>query len=89
MAALSIAWSAPLHAGDFRRGQELYENQCKACHESWLHVRENRKVKSLDELRKRIESWADHTGHEWGKREIDDVQYYLNKSYYRFPEEKL
>lgn len=89
LSCLAFVWSAPLHAGDFRRGQELYENQCKACHESMLHIRQNRKVKSLDDLRKRIESWAAHTGHEWGEREIGDVQHFLNKSFYRFAEDKL
>jgi hypothetical protein len=53
-----------------------------------LHAR-NRNLKTLDALRKRIEDWVSHTGNPWSREEIDDVLYYLNKSFYRFDQKPL
>lgn len=86
---LSTFMPAPAVAENFRRGQELYGDHCDACHDSLTHPGKEQKVKSLSELRKRIASWADHTGQYWGNSEIDDVLYYLNKSYYHFEEKAL
>lgn len=79
---------SPALAENFARGQELYNLQCQSCHEDLLHAR-NRKLKSLAELRKRIEDWAAHTGNTWTREDIDDVLYYLNKSFYRFDQKPL
>lgn len=78
-----LAMTAPARAENFGRGQELYEDHCQACHEDLIHEK-NRKIRSLDELQKRIQSWAVHTGNTWTREEINDVLYYLNKSFYRF-----
>ncbi len=75
-------------AGNFARGQELYNLQCQSCHEDLMHKR-NRKLESLCALRKRIEAWAAHTGNAWTREEVDDVLYYLNQSFYRFDEKPL
>ena len=49
----------------------------------------NRKLKSLPELRKRIQSWASHTGNHWTEEDILDVLHYLNKSFYHFESRAL
>ena len=41
---------SPLAAQEFERGQALYENHCRSCHESWAHTREGRHVRTVSEL---------------------------------------
>ena len=78
----------PVQAQNFGRGEELYEDHCQACHEDLMHEK-NRKLKSLTELRDRVQAWATHTGNPWTREEVDDVLYYLNKSFYRFDQKAL
>ncbi len=87
--ALAIFASGPAQAENFERGQELYENQCGECHNKLVPLNKNDKIKTLSKLRERIASWAAHTGAEWGDSELDDVSYYLNKSFYHFTDKKL
>lgn len=82
MAVLALA-SAPALAENYQRGHELYGNHCQACHTKRVHLNKKRKVKTLSELRKRVEGWAAHAGDDWGESEVDDVVYYLNRRYYR------
>ena len=88
LTSLVLTTSAPVRAENFARGQELYDHHCQSCHEDLLHAR-NRKLKTLDALRERIEAWAVHSGNPWTAEEIDDVLYYLNKSFYRFDQKPL
>jgi hypothetical protein len=71
-------------AGSVERGQLLYENHCLGCHESTLHVRERRKVQSLDALRGQVLLWAGETGLSWRADDIDDVAAFLDTTFYRF-----
>jgi mono/diheme cytochrome c family protein len=67
------------------RGQLLYENHCTSCHESTLHVREQRRAKSLADLRGWAIHWSNHLRLDWGSEEVDDVVRYLNGRYYGLP----
>ncbi len=82
--ACLLGLSAPTAAADFERGQALYDNHCRSCHEVWAHTREHRTVTSLAGLRARVAAWSVHAGLDWGKDEIDDVTDYLNRRFYRF-----
>jgi mono/diheme cytochrome c family protein len=84
-----LALSAPgIQAQNFERGQKLFENHCQACHTD-MHRPESRHLHSLAELRKRIDAWALHTNTGWQKDDVDDVLFYLNQSFYKFPEKPL
>jgi mono/diheme cytochrome c family protein len=87
LAAVTLS-SAPTLAEDYWRGQRLYDEHCYACHDALTHPGKKQKVHSLNELRRRIASWGEHTGQYWRDSEIEDVLYYLNKSHYHFDEEK-
>lgn len=78
--------SSPAMSQAPARGQTLYENQCRMCHESWAHERKGRSVVSSgQDLRKRVAAWATHSGLDWSGEEVDDVTDYLNRSFYHFP----
>jgi mono/diheme cytochrome c family protein len=80
--SLSVLVSAPALAENYQRGHLLYSNHCQACHAKTIHLGKKRKVKTLSELRERVAGLAAHAGDDWGKAEIDDVVYYLNRRYY-------
>lgn len=69
-------------AVNLERGRSLYENHCQACHTTMLHQREGGKVKTLQDLRRRVAAWGDHAGEAWGGPEIDDVTAYLDNAFY-------
>ena len=68
---------------EFDRGEALYENHCKECHESWAHTREGRNANTLDGLRQRVAAWSFHSGLDWSDDEINDVADYLNRRFYQ------
>ena len=76
--------STPGSAAGFDRGQALYENHCRFCHEDWAHTRKHRMVTSLADLRARVAAWSVHAGLDWDEGEIDAVTDYLNRHFYRF-----
>ena len=84
----ALGLSSATQAQNFARGQELYNQQCQSCHEDLMHAR-NRKLKTLNGLRSRIQDWSSHSGNSWKAEEIDDVLYYLNKSFYHFDQKPL
>lgn len=65
------------------RGQLLYENHCQGCHTSQLHIREQRRARTIDELRGWVTRWAIVQKLVWGDEEIGAVTDYLNRRYYR------
>lgn len=67
------------------RGQLLHENHCTTCHESVVHIRSDRRAKSLKALEGWVAHWASEQKLGWGPEEIGDVVEYLNRRYYKFP----
>jgi len=70
-------------AGEAERGKLLYENHCKVCHTSVVHIREDRKAGSREEIRTWVQRWNKDLGLQWGSVEVDDVIEYLNERYYK------
>ena len=64
------------------RGRLLYENHCTVCHESVVHVRDERKVDSRQALLAYIARWQNYLGLGWSADEMDAVREYLNETYY-------
>ena len=69
---------------DLERGQQLYENHCTQCHESQVHIREQRKAKTLTDVRWQVARWQEVLKLPWMAAEVDDVQAYLNAEYYHY-----
>ena len=68
---------------EFERGQALYENHCRVCHESWVHKQDGSRINTISSLRQRVAAWSVHSGLGWGDDEIDDVTDYLNRHFYQ------
>jgi hypothetical protein len=67
------------------RGGELYRMHCSACHTAQVHWREQRLVRSWDDLRYQVARWQRVAGQNWSREEIDDVAAYLNRAFYEAP----
>lgn len=78
-----LAWS-PAQAETFDRGQALYENHCRSCHEEQVHTRETRRATSIGDLHRWVASWSYHAALGWSDEEIADVVDYLDRRYYHF-----
>lgn len=66
------------------RGSMLYENHCLQCHESTVYIREQRKVRSLGNLKKQVNRWANELNLGWRDEETKVVSRYLNQTFYKF-----
>lgn len=79
-----LFWAGDSHAGDPERGRLLYENHCTVCHTSVVHIRDDRKSTSREEIRNWVLRWQKELGLQWTSGEVDDVIEYLNDRYYQF-----
>ena len=83
-AAAMLVLAGGAVAADSGRGRQLYENQCLACHESTVHVREHHKVTKAAELWPTVERWQANASLLWNDADVDDVACYLNRAFYHF-----
>lgn len=66
------------------RGALLYENHCRVCHESNVHIRNNRRAKSISDIEYWVTRWSTHLELNWKKQDITDVTNYIDSTYYKF-----
>jgi cytochrome c5 len=83
LAAALPMWAPTALAGDAERGRLLYENHCMVCHTSVVHVREDRKATTREEIRGWVERWQKELGLPWMSVDVDDVVEFLNNRYYQ------
>lgn len=83
---LALFFFAPaVGAGDFDRGQLLYQARCVGCHDKSVHNRAARKAVTVEAIRAQVKRWDGAMGGAWKDPEVDDVTTYLNELYYRYP----
>jgi mono/diheme cytochrome c family protein len=82
---------APAQAADLAQGEALYQQHCVSCHASLtggkpesLFTRKDRRVTSLEGLKKQVRRCELSLGLMWFADDIDNVSAYLNQRYYRF-----
>lgn len=99
---LTLALSPLTFAADADVGKELYEDTefsakvngemrddvtCSTCHSAADYTRADRNATDY----KALHYWVDACNHRidvgWFPEEVDDVTAYLNREYYKFPEE--
>ncbi len=69
---------------ELSRGQLLYENDCRGCHESVVHVREQRKASTPAAVEAWVRRWSGELRLGWGDDEVRAVSRYLGERYYKF-----
>ena len=68
------------------RGELLYLNHCRECHESNIHIREKHHASNINEIRAEVYRWATQLELKWSPRDIEDVVNHLNNRYYHYSE---
>lgn len=66
------------------QGKLLYENHCRKCHESNIHIRQNNKAKNIEDVKSWVVKWQEYEKLDWDKNAINAVTEYLVKQYYKF-----
>lgn len=81
--ALLLAACGDAPRGDPVRGMEVHK-VCLDCHGTELYSSPNRKIKSLDALRRDVVRWGDYYAPALSEQDVDDVTAYLNRDFYKF-----
>lgn len=79
-----MPWCTSAVAAGFDRGEALYENHCKVCHETMVHDRGDHRARTIEDIRKWTRTWSFHTELDWTDSEINDVADYLNRRFYKY-----
>ena len=77
-----LAGGARAEPANTSRGQLLYENHCLSCHESGVHIRENHKARTFQDVRQQVVRWSVELKLEWRSSETNDVAQYLYRAFY-------
>ena len=73
-----------VQAADIKAGQSLHDANCMKCHDSGVYTHPDRKVTTIDGLRKQVKRCELSLGLTWFDEQTEDVVQYLNSSYYKF-----
>jgi len=65
-------------------GAELHAANCTSCHDDAVYKRKDRRVTSMDGLKKQVQRCELSLGLKWFDEDVDDVVAYLNSTYYKF-----
>jgi len=68
----------------FSRGQLLYENHCTTCHASQVHIRSNRKARSVEDVRGWVIHWERELKLNWNNVDVNDVSKFITERFYKF-----
>jgi mono/diheme cytochrome c family protein len=71
-------------AADINNGKQLHQKYCLRCHQSEMYTRDDRKVKTLEQLNKQVQQCELAIELGWFEEEVEDVTDYLNVTYYLF-----
>jgi mono/diheme cytochrome c family protein len=78
------AYAATL-PGDSAEGKRLHDANCLGCHNTGIYTRDDRIVKSLDALKKRLGDCSHMANKEFSANETQNLIKYLNDQFYQFP----
>jgi cytochrome c553 len=65
-------------------GATLHQEHCTSCHDDSVYTRKDRRVTSMDGLKKQVQRCELSQGLKWFDEDVDDVVAYLNSTYYKF-----
>lgn len=64
------------------RGHTLHDQICRGCHEDNMYTERHLSRNPYFDLRMQTRLWSEVVKVKWGDEEIDDVVYFLQKTYY-------
>jgi len=82
--AMFMATSAPALAASIEHGKILYEQHCTGCHDTRVHTRPDRRISSLEALKKQVKRCELNQSLNWPQQDIGDVVAYLDATFYKF-----
>lgn len=82
---MTLPFAAGAGAADLKAGQALHDAHCMKCHDSSIYTREDRRVTSLEGLRKQVARCELSLGLTWFDDQRENVVQYLNSTYYKLP----
>lgn len=65
------------------RGHALHDTICRGCHEDDMYTKRHLSRNPYFDLRMQTRLWSEVVKEKWSDAEIDDVVYFLQKTYYR------
>ena len=65
-------------------GEELHQANCTRCHANIVYTRDDRKVTSLDGLKKQVQMCDTQLETQLFPEDLDKVVTYLNETFYKF-----
>lgn len=78
------AFGDALLPGNADAGKKLYQAQCTSCHDTGVHTRKDRKVKTLPGLIGQVNQCNQQLDRRYNDAQINDLIAYLNSSFYKF-----
>jgi mono/diheme cytochrome c family protein len=82
---VGILVCAPARPVDLERGQVLYENHCRMCHDSIAFKREGKIAGNYEEVRAQVIRWQTNVSLHWSAEDIENVASYVARTYYKIP----
>lgn len=83
---VALCWAATgVSAADLKAGAALHAEHCMKCHDSGVYTREDRRISSLEGLRKQVKRCELSLNLTWFDEQVEDVVHYLNSTYYKLP----
>ena len=79
-----VSVSPPMSNNTTERGKLLYDNHCRICHDSNVHIRNHRKAASIVDIAFWVTRWQAHLKLKWSDEDINDVVDHLDTEYYHF-----
>lgn len=65
------------------RGHALHDTICRGCHEDDMYTKRHLSRNPYFDLRMQTRLWSEVVKEKWSDAEIDDVVYFLQRTYYR------
>ena len=70
--------------GDGAEGKRLHDANCTGCHDTSVYTRKDRRVRSLEGLKRQVENCTHMAQKDFSLVERQNIVKYLNDEFYRF-----
>lgn len=82
--ASPFALADTLLLGDPAPGKKLYDAQCTSCHDTSVHTRKDRNIKTIEGLIGQVNQCNTQLDRRYTDAQVNDLIAYLNSAFYKF-----